>query len=252
MRFSATLALLAALPVLAAPSHAQTGEPPASVATERWNFELVPYLWLANLDGTIQLGNLPEADASASFTDLLENLDFAAATFFSARKGPWVVLSDVSYTALAVEDQVAASKVNVDSTLFWTSLAAGYELDAGEHGSLDVFVGARYTLLDNDAKSTGVVNATSTKNVAWIDPIVGFDARNDFSERLSVGLLADVGGFGVGSEHTYELLPRVTYAFNRTLALHAGYRWLDTEFDDDGVDYDVTESGWILGLGIGF
>jgi hypothetical protein len=81
---------------------------------------------------------------------------------------------------------------------------------------------------------------------------VGFDARGQLAERWSVGLLANVGGFGVGSDLSYELLPRVSYAWNEIITLHAGYRLLSMDFESSNLTYDVRESGWIVGVGFGF
>ncbi len=255
MSLSAHLHALLVLTLLAAPLTAQAptaNVPSGASATEHWSFELVPYFWAASLDGSIGIGNLPEADASASFADLLENLDWAASGFFTARKGPWVVYSDLSYAALAVEDSTAGSTVEIDSATYWAALAAGYTVFERDSRSVDVFAGARYMAVDNDAKSSGAVNASSGKKEDWLDPLVGFNARASLTERLGLGLLADFAGFGVGSDFTYEFMPTLSWRFGDTFSLRAGYRWLDTDFEDSDFSYDVVQAGWILGLGIGF
>ena len=94
--------------------------------------------------------------------------------------------------------------------------------------------------------------ASSSANEDWLDPLVGFNARAELASRLSVGMLANVGGFGVGSDLSYELLPRVSYAFNDIINLHAGYRLLSLDFDSSAVEYDVREYGWIFGVGFNF
>lgn len=246
------ITLLSAAPLGSPRACGQTpGDGPGSDAS-RWRFEFVPYLWFASLDGTIGLGPLPTVRVVADLPDPMVNLDFALADAFTARKGPWVVLSDITFTKLGVDETVSSSQVEIDSVLVWASLAAGYAVVDAPGGRVEVFAGARYTLLDNDGRSTGVITASSSKVDDWVDPIVGFDARGQLAERWSVGLLANIGGFGVGSDLSYEILPRVSYAWNEIITLHAGYRLLSMDFDSSNLTYDVRESGWIAGVGFGF
>jgi hypothetical protein len=220
--------------------------------SSRWRFEFVPYLWFASLDGGIGLDPLPAVRLAAQPAEPLVNLDFALADAFTARKGPWVVLSDVTLTKLEVDETVSASDIEIDSLLVWASLAAGYAVVDAPRARVEVFAGARYMLLDNDGRSVGSVTASNSKTEDWFDPIVGFDARGELAERWSVGLLADIGGFGVGSDLSYELLPRVSYAWNEIITLNAGYRLLSMDFESSELEYDVRESGWIVGVGFGF
>lgn len=219
---------------------------------DAWRIELVPYLWAASLDGTITLGALPETDVDAGFEELLENLDFAAATFLTARKGSWSALIDVSYVSLEVEEQVGASTVEIDSDTWWAALAGGHRLDTGTAAELDVFAGARYYAVDNAGSSSGGVVASRTKNEAWLDPIVGVVLAYPTSPEFEFGLVADVGGFGVGSDLTWELLPSLAYRLNDSVSLRLGYRWMDVDFEDSDFEYDVRESGLMLGMGFLF
>ncbi|MFN0241956.1 MAG: hypothetical protein ACKVWV_03615 [Planctomycetota bacterium] len=245
----------ALLALLAVPTSAQTlgiGDLAVSPAEDRWRFLVVPYLWTASLDGTIAQGNVPEVDVEADFGDLFENLDFAAAAFVSARRGPFVVYSDFSYTELGVEETVAGSSVDIESTIYWVSVAAGHTVSDGNDHSIDLFAGLRYTVLDNEARSSGGVTASNTSNESWLDPLIGFNARTVVSEKVDASLLVDIGGFGVGSDFTYELLPSASYQFTDLLSAHVGFRLLDTNFEDSDFEYDVAQSGWIFGLGFAF
>lgn len=243
------LSVLLAAPLASAGAGGETPDDGPGGDSSRWRFEFVPYLWFANIDGTIGLDPLPAARFAADSIDPFVNLDFAAGEAFTARKGPWVLLSDVTFTKLGVDETVSSSAVEIDSVLLWASLAAGYAVVDAPGGRVEVFAGARYMLLDNDGESSGSVTASVSNADHWFDPIVGFDARGRLAERWSVGLLADVGGFGVGSDLSYELLPRLTYDWNEILSLNAGYRLLSMDFESSDLEYDVQESGWILGVG---
>lgn len=219
---------------------------------DRWRFEFTPYLWFASLDGTLRLEPLPTVRLDATPTEPLVNLDFALADAFTARKGPWVVLADVTFTKLGVDETLSSNDVEIDSVLLWASLAGGYAVVDAPRTRLELFGGARYLLLDNDGRSEGSINASNSKTEDWLDPIVGFDARAELGGRWSAGLLADIGGFGVGSDLSYELLPRISYAWNEIITLNVGYRLLAMDFESSQLDYDVREAGWILGVGFGF
>lgn len=242
---------LIALGVLAPAAAAQTQAQPVA-DTENWSFEVVPYFWGASLDGTIAAGALPAAEVDASFGELLENLDFAAAMFFTARKGSWSLLADISYVGLEIEKQVAASTVTNESELYWTSIAGGYRVETGTATQLDVFAGARYYAVDNEISSSGGVTGTRSNLEDWVDPIVGILLVHPVCPEATVELLADVGGFGVGSDLTYEIMPSVSYALNESLALRAGFRWMDVDFEDSDFEFDTTQAGFLFGLGFRF
>jgi opacity protein-like surface antigen len=60
---------------------------------------------------------------------------------------------------------------------------------------------------------------------------------------------ADIGGFGVGSDLTWQLFGGVGYQCTRNVEVEAGWRYLAIDYDDDGMVFDATVSGLILGLG---
>ena len=219
---------------------------------DRWSFEFTPYLWFASLDGTIVLEPLPAVQFAAQPQEPLVNLDFALADSFIARKGPWVVLSEITYTKLGVDETVSSSEIEIDSALLWAGVAGGYAVVDAPGGRVELFAGARYMLLDNDGRAQGTVTASNSKTEDWLDPLLGFTARGQLTGRVSVELLADVGGFGVGSDLSYELLPKVTYTWNEIISLNAGYRLLDMDFESSDVEYDVREAGCLLGVAFHF
>jgi hypothetical protein len=221
-------------------------------AADAWRFEITPYLWAASLDGSIGFGSLPDVEVDASFDDLFENVDFAAATFFTARKGRWSILADVSYVGLDIEETVGASTVEIDSAIYWGALAGGYALDTNPGVGLDLFAGLRYYAVDNDARSSGGVVGERSDTEAWIDPLVGFVYSNELGHGFAFHFLADVGGFGVGSDLTWEAMPSLSLRLNEALALRLAYRWMDVDYEDSDFAYDVTQEGFALGLSFAF
>lgn len=74
------------------------------------------------------------------------------------------------------------------------------------------------------------------------------------SDRWDLSLRGDIGGFGIGSDFTWQMTALLGYRFplfgaDATAAI--GYRILDQNYDD-GFEWDMTLHGPVLGLGIRF
>lgn len=70
-------------------------------------FDIVPYLWGAGLEGTVGIGRLPSQGVEANFSDIFSNLNFAAMGTFAVRKGDWGAIIDAIYIDL--DDTVPTS-----------------------------------------------------------------------------------------------------------------------------------------------
>jgi hypothetical protein len=75
-------------------------------------------------------------------------------------------------------------------------------------------------------------------------------------EKFSFHLRGDIGGFGVGSDLTWQAYPYFSWQCNRWFSLQAGYRWLYNDYSDgDGSNefrYDVMSHGPQLGMTFSF
>jgi hypothetical protein len=83
----------------------------------------------------------------------------------------------------------------------------------------------------------------------WIDPVVGARVVTDVSERVSVVLLANVGGFGIGSasKFSWEAMLAARYRLGESWSLAAGYRALGYEHESSGQVLDLIQHGPVLG-----
>jgi len=87
--------------------------PQASGDANGWRFEIEPYLWAANLDGTLRVRDTT-AQVEAKFADLIKNLDFALAARFEATKGPLTIIIDENYMNLGLNGTGPLGLVSVD------------------------------------------------------------------------------------------------------------------------------------------
>ena len=67
------------------------------------------------------------------------------------------------------------------------------------------------------------------------------------SGAVAGGLIGAVGGFGAGSDITWDLLAGVGYQYNEHISFALGYRAMGVDYDHDGFVYDVVEHGPVLG-----
>ncbi|MGZ8231696.1 MAG: hypothetical protein ACXWUS_18870, partial [Burkholderiales bacterium] len=255
--------LFAAVLASASSAHAQSG----AWMADRWTFEATPYLWAAGIKGDTQVGSLPSTSVDVPFSDILSNLDFAAMGTFEARKGRWGFLFDAVYLKLSPSATArrtgpgpigATLTATADLKLEQTMLtgAVVYRVIEGPT-AFDVLGGLRYTKLDLSAEInaslfalTGTAQRSGDKD--WTDPIVGLRAVHRIADRWSLDGYADVGGFGVSSDITWQLSAGVNYEISRTFTARGGYRILKVDYDKGGVVYDMKTSGIYFGLGIRF
>ena len=131
-------------------------------------------------------------------------------------------------------------------------MSVGYEVSPG----LDLLAGARY--VDIDMNTT--INITPTPPTItgaddWIDPIIGLDYRTALSDKWRFFGRADIGGFGVGSDMSYQLAAYFGYMPSKSWNLYAGYRHLDFDYKSDNDKkffYDIALSGPLIGFGYHF
>jgi hypothetical protein len=119
--------------------------------------------------------------------------------------------------------------------------------------------GVCYTYLDIDLDIKGIGDSSGDQD--WFDPLIGVRAFFDLSERWTLALNGNVGGFGIGSDFTWGAMGTIGYRFplfsatNNARAV-VGYRAIYQDYSEGSgsnrFEWDVTLHGPILGLVIGF
>jgi hypothetical protein len=251
-----------------------TFAPPARAVdpnTDGWEFKAAPYIWAVSLDGDMTVkGNTIAVDVN--IIDIIKESDsiFALEGYFEARKGHWGGFIDGTYAVLTMGGSVGPLSADVDFAYALVDFAAFYQVGTWPLGgasannsqnlSLEVLAGGRYTSMDVELDiSTPGPSTVVDKRQDWVDPIVGARVFLDLSENFSFVVRGDIGGFGVGSDLTWNVAGLLFYDFDlfgRDASVVAGYRVLDQDFEDgSGANkfaYDVTTHGPILGMVIRF
>ena len=232
-----------------------------------WQFEFTPYLFAAGLNGKTGM-NRVTADVDMSFDDILNNLDSAFMGLFEVRKGPWSFGIEGVYFKLNNEKtsswqgpqgDTGSGTLEATMTEQIYQLSAGYRL-ADDRVKVDLMGAARATLLDTELNlivTTGSSllpdgSYSTSASKSWWDPVMGVRVLVPLAEKWTAVGYADIGGFGVGSDLTYQLLAGVNWQFSRVVSAKIGYRYLYQDYEDDDFVWDMTASGFYLGFGFRF
>lgn len=217
-----------------------------------WRFQLTPYVWMTGLDGHIRpFRGAPTAHVDRSFSDVLSHLDAAAFLSGTARKGAYVLQADLSYASTSDGASLppglpARAKVRQTSM----TMTGGYNWQLGPASSVDLMAGLRLWDIKASVQLAGLASAQS--HTSFVDPVAAVRWRHDFAANWSTLLYLDAGGFGLGSEATWQALAAVNYQLRSNLHLSLGYRHLSVNYRDGGKRLDFRLAGPMLGATLRF
>lgn len=247
-----TILLLAVVSVSAS---AQTDSNPTSnsqtTPSEEWEFSVTPYVFFSGLKGTIGVQQ-QTAIVNARFPDIFRNLDFALMGTFEARKGNWIILTDAMYMSLSgkrVTPSPFFSDIDVEVKETIIDPEIGYRVVRRERGAIDLLAGVRIwhvkPHLTFQPRILPLVDVEESKN--WADPVVGVRGIANLSPRVFVTGKFDIGGFGVGSDFTGQAFGGAGFQLKPRIALIGGYRYLRTDYSNEGFVFRTTMNGIVLG-----
>ncbi len=224
-------------------------------AAEPWQFQIAPYVWVAGLDGDVAtLPGVPAASVDASFTDILENLDFAFMIAGEAHNGRFGFFGDIFYVDVEATGSVPGSlysSARLESQTLFATAAGFWRPWSDERASLDVMAGARFWSVDTElALGAGILAAkTVSHKEDWVDPLIGLKARGTLGgDRFFQSLNVLFGGFDVGSDLMWDVNINLGYQWTDGFSTSIGYRYLAVDYSDSGFLYDVVQQGPTLAL----
>jgi hypothetical protein len=245
--------------VYAAEASATAVQDPPEATVERtksgWQFSTVGYLWMSGMKGDLGVGpNVPPAHIDLSFTDALKNLKLSFMGMAMVQKGRFVAIGDITWVKLGTSAHVGVRdpnflEVDLESRSFTGTLAAGYRIVDQGPLSLDLMAGIRLSAMTTKLKLEGPVRSVEGKSSeTWVDPIVAARLRAPLARRWNLGLYGDVGGFGVSSDVTWQLIGTVQYDLGKSTTIAAGWRHHEIDYHHDGFLNDTAMTGPIIGV----
>jgi opacity protein-like surface antigen len=224
-----------------------------TAAAEDWNFIVSAYGWFPamEVDATIDgPGGPVSAEVSVGATEILEALNFGVFGTAEARRGRFGLFGDVFFTDLGVsETSPAGIRQSVANDLFMFTGAAAWRLWEDGGTFIDAFGGGRVVSLDSTV-SVGALSAS--KSTTYVDPIIGARVGYAATDRVTLNASANIGGFGVGSEFTWEAYAGANYAFTERVSAELGYRYLSIDYESDGKEIDMQMFGPFTALVVKF
>lgn len=209
---------------------------------DRWRVTLKPYVWASALHADVGIGSLPPTEVDLDFADIVEDLDFAFMLGAELRKGEsdWALVFDSLYLRLEKEN------ANLDATVEQYMIETDFAYRESDDKAIELIVGARYWNTDIDLDLGG--GGSGSRSRDWIDPVLGARGIVELSDKWSLRLRGDIGGFGVGSDFTYQIAGVASFAVSPSFGVGLGYRHLAVDYDDSGFQYDAEFSGLIVGI----
>jgi hypothetical protein len=149
-------------------------------------------------------------------------------------------------------------------TQFIGTIMGQWRLVDSDEVSLDLMAGGRYWDVQNDidvevtVAGGGLAGITLSRELSgsdgatWVDPMLGAKVRIDTTTPVYFTGWGMVGGFGVGSDFTWDAMGGVGYQWTDKFATVLGYRALGVDYEDDGLVYDVVQQGVALGAVFNF
>lgn len=262
-----------------------------AASKDRWQLSFAPYGWITWLDGdqTIR-GRKVEVEVDPiTLVEHLESVPFMG--YSEARKGPLAIYGDLVYANLGLDGSSIRSRSIHPAITGTLSTSLGLEIKqaiaevggayeiarwpSGANGStaIDILAGARYwhqqaslnfalnvSLDVGDLVISRGIAIARGGSVDWVDPVIGGRIRHRLGPGQELVLRGDVGGFGVGSEFSWNVLG--TYGFEIcqqdgvTYSGILGYRALDVDYEKgfgrNRYEYNVLQHGPLTGLTISF
>lgn len=240
---------------LPAPAAVPLPQPMPAPSTPDWRFQATLYGWLTGISGDIGVRDRPPTPVNASFSDVLQNLDGAIMGSFLAQNDRWLILADLVLARLSHDDTFGRhGLIEVDAGLSQTIAtgAIGYKLPLGVP-NVDIAVtgGVRYVNLSASLNTSiaGIPLAlTGSQSEQWLDPTVGLVLQWAITDRWFLNAIADIGGFGAGSQLSSTGYAGLGYKWTSALSSAIGYRYLYEDYENGGFRYNTTMHGPTVSL----
>ena len=220
-----------------------------------WHYLGEIYLLFPTMSGEVGVANLPRVEIDADAGNIFSHLKMGAMFYFEATNDDWALSSDLIYMKLG-QDVVPNDSVTRGEM---TMKQLAWELAGLKHIApwLEVGLGGKlvslYTGLDLD---TPMEPRSGDASKTWFDPIIIMRSQGMIRDKWILQFRGDVGGFGIGSDFSWQIQANAGYRFSKLFQTTIGYRYIGIDYDKgehlDRFLYDVDTYGLVVRLGFNF
>ena len=235
-----------------------SASPAALAEGSEWQQTLVFYAMGAAIDGEAQIGDL-SVPVDVSISELFDALEFGAMGAYRVDNGTWSFTVDATYMGLGGTSETDRGLVKGDLDLDQITLMGTAGRRWTEH--LEGLFSLAYFDLSTDLKVTttapvsgAVTVRTASVDASWVDPMLGLHYSLPFRDDWRFNLRGDVGGFGIGSDLSYQVFASVHWQSSGGFGAVFGYRLIGFDYEDGSRGsssyqrFDLTEQGPLLGI----
>lgn len=241
-------------------SQSDPASPPKDPTSQsEWHVSWVPaYLWLSGVNGNVGVAR-KTVPVNARFVDVFDKLNIGYMTAVDIRRKRVGLLADFQYLDLS-SDEISTpfgklySSAHIDAQQYIFDPEIYGRVFESRRGFVDALGGVRYwhliSSLDLRPGLLPAFHASATQN--WVDPVMGGRFRLNLGKGLFLMLKGDAGGFGAGSQETWQIYTGLGKDFKRRYSAFAGYRRLSVNYRNGAFVYDANMNGSLLGLNVRF
>jgi len=255
-----------------------------------WSFKFTTYGWLPWVSGDVAVKSRT-LDVSVAPNEILEHLDWSTLpswmSYAEARNGRMSLFNDIVYSKVTGSRDFARSSspriinaslggnVEVDYEQAIVELGGAYEVWSGGmpgvpgSSAIDFLAGGRYWHQETDVSAdfattvdlggltiSGGRAIAKSGSVDWIDPFFGARLRHQFAPGQELVVRGDIGGFGAGSELTWQVLATLNWQMcilnGIAIDAYVGYRALSVDYSQGSgstrYEFNVLQQGPVIGF----
>ncbi len=246
-------------------SHEQQIKVVEAAPEKEWHFTLGAYSWLTAMEGSTELRGL-KAQTDVSIGKELERLNLAYMSYMEVRYRRWSLGLDVIYAELSSDAPYQygpiSGDLNVKLKQAFITARLQYRLIDTDSYTLDVFGGVRWNYMESDIdirtrvsfdqpflqRFNGESEHRFDFSRDWFDPVIGMRNVLHMTPKWYLQASGDIGGFGVGSDLTWEAMGGIGYRFNTHVSTLVAFRAMGINYDKDDFKLNTVSYGPLLSV----
>ena len=222
----------------------------------KWKNSWTANMWVPGFNGDATVRGIPvNVDVSVSDAiDLLDKMEASFSGHYEGNKKPYGVIVDINYWQLECDFTSRLGHGSIKPSSLILELAGSYTLSEKMMGGFAVqrvqgLFGARYNQLKLEAEFTpeGEEQVEGSRDQSFVDPFIGARIYQAVSRQWGGNLRVDVGGFGVSSDLTLNVVATFGYNISPKKSILLGWRYYSVDYKNgsgaDEFKWDIAQSG---------